>query len=443
MDAPTSSELPWDLVGPATSGLAIGIVLQGTYRILRPLAEGGCGEIYLAAHTRLPGRFAIKLLHRSLVRDSDALTRFRQEAEITSSLRHPHIVQVFDFNVTDSGVPFLVMELLEGRLLSQRIADAGALEPLAAADIVEQIANALQAAHARGIVHRDLKPENIMLLGGTGVADFVKVLDFGISQASWRPRLTEGERVAGTPQYMSPEQACGLREQIDHRSDQFSLAAIAYTLLTGREPFRGENPIAVLYEVVHTEPVPPSEIVPALGAEIDAVVMRGLAKQSADRYPNVLAFSGALRAAIQGPAPALLMPDTTSEPPPVRASTGLTPTPIVVPAWPSPPQQPEIVPVVDLQPPELFEPIDIASPTLLNAGRETLRLMRRMRWRFHKPRRRLAMLTLAAGAAFAWFSPSTRMQTRAAWHRAGTQMHIMIDRVLPNSPNSPNADAHP
>ena len=100
MNVEPNTDLPWDLMGPATGGLAIGIVLQGTYRIIRPLAEGGCGEVYLAAHTRLPGRFAVKLLHRSLMRDSDALTRFRQEAEITSSLRHPHIVQVFDFNVT-------------------------------------------------------------------------------------------------------------------------------------------------------------------------------------------------------------------------------------------------------------------------------------------------------------------------------------------------------
>src|SRR6476646_10422910 len=158
------------LAAVPTDGFAIGIVLQGTYRILRPLAEGGCGEVYLAAHTRLPGRFAIKLLHRSLVRDNDALTRFRQEAEITSSLRHPHIVQVFDFNVTDSGVPYLVMELLEGKLLSQRVTSAGALEPSVAVDIIDQTASALHAAHSRGIVHRDLKPENIMLLSGAGVA---------------------------------------------------------------------------------------------------------------------------------------------------------------------------------------------------------------------------------------------------------------------------------
>ena len=420
MTLETNTDLPWDLVAHGTAGLAIGIVLQGTYRIIRPLAEGGCGEVYLAAHTRLPGRFAIKLLHRSLLRDGDALERFRQEAEITSSLRHPHIVQVFDFNVTDNGVPFLVMELLEGKLLSERVQAVGALDPIAAANIIEQIAGALHAAHARGIVHRDLKPENVMLLGGAGVDDFVKVMDFGISQASWRPRLTEGERVAGTPQYMAPEQAQGLREQIDHRSDQFSLAAIAYTLLTGQEPFRGENPIAVLYEVVHSEPIPPSELVPALGPEIDAVVMRGLAKESADRYPNVLAFASALRAAIQGSTPAPFV-DVISEPPPVRVSVAL--------AHPAVASQP--VRALPYEVPA-SEPIDVAEARPQVPGHDTVRLIRRMRWRMDKAPQRLALLTLAAAAGFAWFLPATRGPTRAAWQRAGTQMHIMVERVLPS-----------
>jgi serine/threonine-protein kinase len=416
MNVEPHKDLPWDLIGPATSGLAIGIVLQGTYRIIRPLAEGGCGEIYLAAHTRLPGRFAVKLLHRSLANDSDALTRFRQEAEITSSLRHPHIVQVFDFNVTDGGVPFLVMELLEGKLLSQRIDKDGPLVPEAAVNIVEQIAHALHAAHSRGIVHRDLKPENVMLLSAAGVDDFVKVLDFGISQASWRPRLTEGERIAGTPQYMSPEQAQGLREQIGHRSDQFSLAAIAYTLLTGQEPFRGENAIAVLYEVVHTEPIVPSEIVPALGPAVDAVIRRGLAKDSADRYPDVLAFAGALRTAIQTTAP-VLFEDAGSEPPPVRG----TPAPVVIePSVAIRPWEPRMVEA---------DPIETMTPP---PGRATVRLIRRMRWRLHRPRRRLVMLALAVVAVFTWFSPKTRTPTRAAWRRAGVQVGIMFDRMAPN-----------
>ena len=369
----------------------MGAILQESYRILRPLAEGGCGEVYLAAHTRLPARFAIKVLHRGLARDSEALSRFRQEAEITATLRHPHIVQVFDFNVTEAGSPYLVMELLEGQLLSQRLAAAGALDPPSAIGIVKQIALALHAAHARGIVHRDLKPDNVMLLAVDGVPDFVKVLDFGISQASWRPRLTDGAQVAGTPQYMAPEQASGLREQIDHRTDQFSLAAIAYTLLTGREPFRGDDAIGVVYQVVHADPPLPSQLVPALGANVDAVIMRGLSKQPLERYPDVLVFAAALRAALDEPP--LMAGDASSEPPPVRALAIETPP------------QPALVGDGDL---------DAAT---MPVGRVTVRLIRRMRWRLHRLPRRIAMLALAA-AAFAWFSPTTRGPTRAAWHRA-------------------------
>jgi serine/threonine-protein kinase len=427
MEAETHTELPWDLLSPPTGGLSIGIVLQGTYRIVRPLAEGGCGEVYLAAHTRLPGRFAIKLLHRSLVRDSDAFERFRHEAEITSSLRHPHIVQVFDFNVTDGGVPYLVMELLEGKLLAQRMA-AGALEPAAAVDIVEQIASGLHAAHSRGIVHRDLKPENVMLLSGAGVADFVKVLDFGISQASWRPRLTEGERVAGTPQFMAPEQACGLRDQIDHRSDQFSLAAITYTLLTGHEPFQGENAIAVLYQVVHADPPPPSHFVPTLGPEIDAVVMRGLAKESVDRYPSVLEFASALRAAVHG-ATAAPFSEAVSEPPPVR-----TPTPVVI---MEPPRAESLgaVPIQTVPPEPIDDPQDDPSdilPAPVAVGRNTVRLIRRMQWRQSRLLRQSALAALAAIVVLAFFLPATRVPTRAAWQHAGAQMRIMVERVLPS-----------
>ena len=220
---------------------------------------------------------------------------------------------------------------------------------------------------------------------------------------------------------MAPEQACGLRDQIDHRSDQFSLAAIAYTLLTGQEPFRGENPIAVLYEVVHNDPMLPSEVVPALGPEIDAVMMRGLAKESADRYPDVLAFASALRAAVQGATPRRSWIRSAS-----RRRCGAAPGA----------DRRRAEPVARCRrprrPASRSMSMSIWRRRAPTAGRDTVRLIRRMRWRMNKTPQRVALLALAAAAAFAWFSPATRVPTRAAWQRAGTQMHIMIERVLPN-----------
>jgi serine/threonine-protein kinase len=375
--------------------------LQGTYRILSPLAEGGFGEVYLAAHTRLPGRFAVKVLHRNLVRNAEALGRFRQEAEITSSLRHPHIVQVFDFNVAPSGVPYLVMELLEGQLLTHRILDADTLDPQTAVAIVEQIAQALHAAHARGIVHRDLKPDNVMLLATSGgMRDFVKVMDFGISQDIGRPTATNPDHVAGTPQYMAPEQACGFHDQIDHRSDQFSLAAIAYTMLTGREPFWGADMVAVLHHVVESEPPLPSQLVPALRPEIDAVIMRGLSKRSSDRYVDVLTFAAALRAAIEG-LPTLRDAEASgAEVPPLRITSDFTPPPLA----PTMPPAPH--------------------------GQITERLIRRTRRKMFKSTRRLGVAVLVAAAVLLWFAPQTRVPVRTAVHRAAGHARPLLDRMV-------------
>ncbi len=461
---------------PPSQELPAGTVLHGTYQILHPLAEGGCGAVYAAAHTRLPGQFAVKVLHRGLVRNLEAMTRFRQEAEITSTLRHPHIVQVLDFNVTPDGVPYLVMELLEGHPLATRLAAGGPLPAALTARIVGQIAQGLQAAHARGIVHRDLKPDNVMLLAADGVQDFVKVLDFGISQASWRPRLTDNVHVAGTPQYMAPEQACGLRDEIGPWTDQFSLAAIAYTMLTGHEPFSAEDAIAVLYQVVHTDPPPPSQYA-SLPAAVDATIMRGLAKKPGDRFPDVVAFADALAAAlldvpapsrsVDAPAPHLALapaPDRAPAPAPDLAfapAPDLAFAPAADLAFAQAPdlafaQAPNIAlapapnvalaPAADLAPATL-PPVEAGAPReeaapvrafdapravppepppISAPGPQTARLIRKVRRRIHRGPSRLALLAVAATAAVAWFSPTARVRGVDAWHRA----HLEAERLL-------------
>jgi serine/threonine-protein kinase len=275
-----------------------GVVLQGTYRILRSLAAGGMGEVYLATHERLRGAFAVKVLHRELIRDADALTRFRGEAEIMAGLRHPNVVQVFDFNVTPEGLPYLVMELVDGKDLGAHLRVGQPMPPRQVAHIIHQIASALEAAHAHGVVHRDLKPENVMLLSIEGQEDFVKVLDFGISKARWSHRITSDSEILGTPQFMAPEQAQGRREEIDHRTDQFALASMAYSLLTGCEPFRGDTAVAILYQVVHQDAEPLARHLAWPSARTEAVLRRGMAKEREARFSTVLDFAHALEGAI-------------------------------------------------------------------------------------------------------------------------------------------------
>jgi serine/threonine protein kinase len=284
-------------VGAAEHAFQPGIVLQGTYRIQRPIASGGMGEVYLAAHERLPGQFAVKVLHSDLTRDADALSRFRCEAEIMAGLRHPNIVQVIDFNITPDGTPYLVMELVEGKDLSEYLRDGQRLPPHQVAHIIHQIASALEAAHARGVVHRDLKPENIMRLSLEGQEDFIKVVDFGISKAR-RNRITADAAILGTPQFMAPEQAQGRRDEIDHRTDQFALAAMAYMLLTGREPFRGDTAVTILYQVVHQNPDPLDRWLDWPCVAVNQVLQRGMAKDRNARFPSVLEFARALDEAI-------------------------------------------------------------------------------------------------------------------------------------------------
>ena len=241
----------------------------------------------------------MKVLLPSLAGNTQALARLQREADMMSALRHPHIVQILDFNVTEQGVPFLVMELLSGWPLTGGSMAGPPFGPRAAVRIVDQIADALAAAHALGIVHLDLKPDNVILVPTDGRGDFVKVIDFGISQAIGQDRLASDPLIAGTPEYMAPEQVGGSSKEIDHRADQFSLAALAYRPLTGHQPFDGGDPLTLLHQVVNETPVPLSRRVPALGRAVDAVIARAMSKRASDRFPHVRAFADALRAAVE------------------------------------------------------------------------------------------------------------------------------------------------
>jgi serine/threonine-protein kinase len=274
-----------------------GRILCNSYRILRPLDVGGMAIVYEAEHLRLKRLVAVKFLSN----DSDDLQmglRFRREAEVLARLNHPHIVKVMDFDTTETGEPFLVMELLHGETLGSRLERECMLGLREALAIAAQLALGLAAAHQAQIVHRDLKPANVFLEAIPGEPAQVKLLDFGISKtASRSQRLTHEHMVLGTPEYMAPEQAAGSTSLVDHRADQYSLAAIVYEMLSGRPPFpSGDDIGALLRRVIHERPQPLIELSPWLGS-VSAVVMRGLAKEPRERFPSITAFAEALRSA--------------------------------------------------------------------------------------------------------------------------------------------------
>jgi serine/threonine-protein kinase len=280
----------------------IGAVLHETYRITRLIGEGGMGSVYEAVHVRLAKkRFAVKMLRRDATADPAAYARFRREAEVMTEIGHPHIVQVLDFNVTEDGKPYIVMELLEGEDLANRIQRLGRLEPQEVALVVDQVASALQTAHDHDVVHRDIKPANIYLLKLQGGALHAKVLDFGLSKIRHTKSIvTQSQSVFGTPYYMSPEQAIGTVDEIDHRTDVFALGCIAYQALTGELPFDAPTIPGTLYKVCHIEPSPIRMIMPEIPAGVEQVLGRAMAKDKSARYERVDCFAQDLHEALVG-----------------------------------------------------------------------------------------------------------------------------------------------
>lgn len=307
------------MIAPADlTTITAGKVLEGAYRLVRLVGEGGMGAVYEAVQLRLNKRVAIKLMSRSAASNTRSLMRFHREAEITSKLGHPHLVNVIDFGTAESGQPYLVMEFLEGEDLEQRLERTGTVPPETAVRIVVQAASALGAAHAQGVVHRDLKPANIFLLQVPGEPEFVKVLDFGISKikTSDAMRLTGVQSAVGTPSYMSPEQATGRVDDTDHRADQWALACIAWQMLCGHPPFVADDVTALFYQITRVDPPSLAQEVPGLPVGVEDVLRRALSRSHTDRYPSIRDFARAFEAAFFG-APAELTP------PPVR----LTPSP--------------------------------------------------------------------------------------------------------------------
>jgi serine/threonine protein kinase len=260
-----------------------GTLVGGAYRIVEKRAAGGMGEVYRASHVRWPGWFAIKVLSRRRQRDTLALARFGQEAEMLASVQHANVVRLIEFDTTRPEAAYLAMEYLEGVDLAQHIAEHGPATPRRAAVLVTQIAAALEAAHVRRIVHADIKPGNVMLMNGPG--DNAKVLDFGVAHFVGQPPSL------GTPAYMAPEQAEGRAEAIDSRADQFALAALSYVLLTGEDPFPGDQTQEVLARIVHERPLVLAGLVPWPAREVDAVLARAFSRRPADRYCRVSEFA--------------------------------------------------------------------------------------------------------------------------------------------------------
>jgi hypothetical protein len=292
----------------------------GQYQIIEELGRGGMGVVYRAYQPSLNRHVALKVLPPQFVFDQQSVSRFQREARAAAALRHPNIVVIYDVG-QEHGIHYIAMEYLEGRTLKEVIEQEGRLHPRRAMHIVEQVAAALDYAHQRGLVHRDIKPANIFVPGGEdsdGARGHVTLTDFGIARAAFETQqLTREGMLMGTPEYMAPEQATG--GEVDERTDLYALGVVLYQVLTGRMPYQGHTPHAVLHNVIYEAPPPPRQVNPNLTPAVEGVILKAIAKQPEQRFQRGADLTRALRRAVEGAGRESLVPEAPRRPAPAVA----------------------------------------------------------------------------------------------------------------------------
>src|SRR5262252_582286 len=277
-----------------------GQVLDGKYKIVRVIGEGGMGAVYEGENVRIRRRVAIKVLHAGIASNTEMVQRFEREAQVAGTVGNDHILEILDLGALPAGERYMVMEFLDGETLTDRIKARTRLSPREATRLLRQVLKGLAAAHGEGIVHRDLKPDNIFILREkAGIKDFVKIIDFGISKftepGGASSRMTRTGALMGTPHYMAPEQATGSTD-IDRRTDIYAVGIIMYEMLTGRVPFQAETFNQLLFEIALAKIIPARQVVPDLDPAIDSIVMKASARDPAHRFQTCDEFVAALDA---------------------------------------------------------------------------------------------------------------------------------------------------
>jgi serine/threonine protein kinase len=324
-----SPNLPQDIesqfYSKGRANALVGYTLEGKYRLDNLLGTGGMGEVYRATRLHIGDEVAIKILHPQHRIDRHAAERFRREAQIAARLKHPNVVSIYDFGLSVDGLMYLVMELVDGYSLRQIIKQQGPLTIAAAAEVTAQVCAALDEAHRHNIIHRDIKPDNI-ICNSTTDGLRIKVLDFGIAKLRdlAASNLTQTGNVMGTPFYMSPEQCMG--EELDGRSDVYSLGILLYEVLCGSVPFKSPTPSAVVVQHVTQAPAPLRSVNVSIPAAVEAVVLHALEKRRDARPQTAKALAQEMRTAVFGSvATHSTVPTEANFSPVTGSSTAITP----------------------------------------------------------------------------------------------------------------------